>query len=194
MNRNLYLVTEGRAELATPATAWDGIDSVLVLAIDDTDALDVADAYDRGEVQADNAVVDGVTVGCVRWDQSPAARRAQGPVVVESGRTYLGWRARLSDEATEEGGGWTSYYNTQDDAEAAARDYAYRKRGLRLYSTQQLRKALDDAGTAGDLVACAALQIVLDGDIKPGTAALLDAADTAKARAAAVDLSWLETE
>jgi len=43
------------------------------------------------------------------------------------------WRARLSDEAGEASGGWNSaIYKTEDDAIAAAKDYAYRARGLKL--------------------------------------------------------------
>lgn len=53
-------------------------------------------------------------------------------VAIEVQHGYLGWRARLCDEADEDGGGWCSPHKTRDEAEAAIRDYAYRRRGLTL--------------------------------------------------------------
>ena len=65
MTRSLYLVTNGRAEHADSATQDDGVESVLVLAYNEADAIAHADAYDRGEIEAGNEVVDGETVGCL---------------------------------------------------------------------------------------------------------------------------------
>lgn len=54
-----------------------------------------------------------------------------------------------------------------------------------------LQQALDNAGTAGDLVAVAAIQIALNGEVAEATDELLSDDERARARAAAKDLSWL---
>ena len=62
---SLYLVTEGEVSLATAETEWDGTNSVLVAATSEDGAIKVADAYDRGLVQADNLAWDGATIAVV---------------------------------------------------------------------------------------------------------------------------------
>lgn len=54
MNVNFYLVTNGSAELADPDTEFDGIESVLVRADSEQEALALADEYDAGLTQIDN--------------------------------------------------------------------------------------------------------------------------------------------
>lgn len=61
----LYLVGEGEVSAATAETEWDGINSILVAATSEEAALRVADAYDCGEVQADNLQWDGETISVV---------------------------------------------------------------------------------------------------------------------------------
>lgn len=64
---SLYLVSEGTVTPATTATAteWDGTNSILVAASSEDGALKVADAYDRGIVQADNLAWGGETIAVV---------------------------------------------------------------------------------------------------------------------------------
>ena len=62
---SMYLVAEGQVTSATPETQWDGTNSILVAATSEDAALQVADAYDRGAVQADNLTWDGETLACV---------------------------------------------------------------------------------------------------------------------------------
>lgn len=49
-----YLVHNGKVLRATPDTPWDGEESVLVYASSPRAALEVARAYDKGEIQPDN--------------------------------------------------------------------------------------------------------------------------------------------
>lgn len=62
---SLYLVAEGEVSPATAETEWDGENSILVAATSEEAALRVADAYDLGEVQADNLQWDGETISVV---------------------------------------------------------------------------------------------------------------------------------
>lgn len=62
---SLYLVSEGTVTPATTATEWDGTNSILVAASSEEGALKVADAYDRGLVQADNLAWDDETIAVV---------------------------------------------------------------------------------------------------------------------------------
>ena len=62
---SLYLVSEGTVTPATTATEWDGTNSILVAASSEEGALKVADAYDRGLVQADNLAWGGETIAVV---------------------------------------------------------------------------------------------------------------------------------
>ena len=62
---SLYLVAEGEVTAATPQTEWDGANSILVAATSEDAALTVANAYDRGEVQADNLQWLGETISVV---------------------------------------------------------------------------------------------------------------------------------
>jgi hypothetical protein len=61
----LWLVSEGDVTSATPETEWDGDNSILVAATSSAAALEVAEAYDKGEVRADNLAWLGATIGCV---------------------------------------------------------------------------------------------------------------------------------
>ncbi len=62
---NLYLVAEGEISSATPATEWDGTNSILVAATSENAALQVAEAYDRGDVFPDNIAWNGETISVV---------------------------------------------------------------------------------------------------------------------------------
>ncbi len=62
---SLYLVSEGDVTPATTDTEWDGTNSILVAATSEEGALKVADAYDKGLVQADNLAWDGETIAVV---------------------------------------------------------------------------------------------------------------------------------
>lgn len=62
---SLYLVAEGEVSPATPETEWDGANSILVAATSEEAALRMADAYDMGEVQADNLQWGGETISVV---------------------------------------------------------------------------------------------------------------------------------
>jgi len=61
----LYLVAEGEVTQADAATEWDGVNSILVAATSEDGARKVADAYDNGQVQADNLMWEGTTLACV---------------------------------------------------------------------------------------------------------------------------------
>lgn len=61
----LYLVAEGEVTQADAATEWDGENSILVAATSEDGARKVADAYDKGQVQADNLMWEGKTLACV---------------------------------------------------------------------------------------------------------------------------------
>jgi hypothetical protein len=64
-NLNLYLVTAGDVTPADIDTEWDGSDSVLVAAKSEDDALEAAEAYDRGFAQPDNMAWRGKTIVAV---------------------------------------------------------------------------------------------------------------------------------
>lgn len=61
---NLYLVSEGDVAPAGPETTFDGINSLLVAASSRTGALEVAEAFDRGEIAVDNLAWSGNTIAC----------------------------------------------------------------------------------------------------------------------------------
>lgn len=62
---NLYLVAEGEVSKANESTEWDGTNSILVAATSESSALKVADAYDQGQIQADNLAWHGKTLACL---------------------------------------------------------------------------------------------------------------------------------
>lgn len=53
-----FLVREGIVSPASPDTPWDGKRSVLVFASSPKAALKIAEAYDKGKVQADNVFLE----------------------------------------------------------------------------------------------------------------------------------------
>lgn len=61
----LYLVNEGDVTPASPATEWDGVNSILVAATNESAALKVADAYDAGRITAGNLAWHGETIAVV---------------------------------------------------------------------------------------------------------------------------------
>ena len=65
----LYLVTEGNVTPATAATEFDGAESLLVAATSAAGALEVARAFDAGEIAVDNLTINGETVACA-WIKS----------------------------------------------------------------------------------------------------------------------------
>lgn len=73
---SLYLVAEGEVSPATAETEWDGSNSILVAATSEEAALRVADAYDRGEVQAENLAWDGETIAVATLRDSDTGRYA----------------------------------------------------------------------------------------------------------------------
>lgn len=62
---SLYLVSEGDVTAAEASTEWDGANTILVAATSADAALEVANAYDRGQVQADNLQWRGATISVV---------------------------------------------------------------------------------------------------------------------------------
>ena len=62
---SLYLVAEGDVTSATAETEWDGFSTVLVAATSEAGAIKVADAFDRGLVQADNLPWGETTIAVV---------------------------------------------------------------------------------------------------------------------------------
>jgi hypothetical protein len=62
---HLYLVTEGEVKFGWPDAEWDGERSILVAATSEEAALEVAEAYDKGLVQAGNLAWAGRTIGAV---------------------------------------------------------------------------------------------------------------------------------
>ncbi len=62
---SLYLVADGEVTPATIETEWDGANSILVAATSEAGAIKVADAYDKGLVQADNLAWVGSTIAVV---------------------------------------------------------------------------------------------------------------------------------
>ncbi len=71
-NKTLYIINQGSVEVASVHTDWDGEMSVLAYAIDETDALHLADLYDHGLLQPDNVTVNGKVISalsfCDCWD------------------------------------------------------------------------------------------------------------------------------
>ena len=63
---SLFLVNDGEATSATPDTICDGFNSILVLASCNDDALAIAADYDSGILQADNHIIDGVTIAVIK--------------------------------------------------------------------------------------------------------------------------------
>lgn len=61
----LYLVSEGDVTPADYDTEWDGERSVLVMASSEKDALEIAAAYDAGDIGVDNAIYEGRTIAVV---------------------------------------------------------------------------------------------------------------------------------
>lgn len=57
-----YLVAEGEVSPADATTEWDGTNSILVAATSEEAALQVARAYDRGDVGAGNLQWQGETI------------------------------------------------------------------------------------------------------------------------------------
>lgn len=57
---------------------------------------------------------------------------------------------------------------------------------------EMLLNAMEASSAAGDIVAAAALQIALDGEIKEATAEIMTDAQRAEALEASRDLSWLK--
>ena len=64
-NLNLYLVADGEATEATPATEWDGENSVLVAATTPDAAVSLACEYDGGLLDFENLQWDGQTLACL---------------------------------------------------------------------------------------------------------------------------------
>ena len=62
---SLYLVVGGDVTAASADTEWDGTNSLLVAATSEEGALKVAQAYDKGLVQADNLAWLGATIAVV---------------------------------------------------------------------------------------------------------------------------------
>jgi precorrin isomerase len=61
-NAKFWLVKEGEVFPAKATTQWDGETSILVFATSPTAALEVARAYDKGEIQPDNVWYEGRAV------------------------------------------------------------------------------------------------------------------------------------
>lgn len=63
----LYIVAQGEANRASEdeIARCDGIESIPVLADSAEHALELAGAYDRGEVAIDNVTYNGRTIGAV---------------------------------------------------------------------------------------------------------------------------------
>ena len=49
-----YLITNGEVTEADAYTEYDGIESILVVAESEAQALELADQYDRGEIECGN--------------------------------------------------------------------------------------------------------------------------------------------
>ena len=62
---NLYLVRAGEVQPGSTDSEWDGIESILVAATSEAAALDVAAAYDAGDVGPDNLWWYGEAVAAV---------------------------------------------------------------------------------------------------------------------------------
>ncbi len=61
-NKTLYIINQGSVKFANVHTDWDGEMSVLAYAIDETEALHLADLYDHGLLQPDNITIDNCVV------------------------------------------------------------------------------------------------------------------------------------
>jgi hypothetical protein len=61
----LYLITDGQITYVWPHTEWDGERSILVAATSEESALKVAEAYDKGLVQAGDLAWGGTTIRAV---------------------------------------------------------------------------------------------------------------------------------
>ena len=67
MTRNLYLVSDGRAVLADGTENPDGVNAVYAAATNEAEALELADRFDRGEIEPDNVSLPGLpTVGALQ--------------------------------------------------------------------------------------------------------------------------------
>jgi len=63
--KTLYIINQGTVEFASGQTDWDGEMSVLAYAIDETEALHLADLYDHGLLQPDNVSVNGKVISAL---------------------------------------------------------------------------------------------------------------------------------
>jgi hypothetical protein len=71
----LYVVSNGNVSPATADTQVDGTDSILVAATSEESALQVASAYDRGDVTQDNLVWhDNKTISVVMLRDSDTGK------------------------------------------------------------------------------------------------------------------------
>lgn len=59
---NLYLVTEGKATVCDIDTPCDGIESFLVIAASEDEAIEIACAYDKGYIGIGNVTHQGRTI------------------------------------------------------------------------------------------------------------------------------------
>lgn len=70
--KELYRVEEGRVRKANPTSKVDWINSALVLAKTPKEALRIAEQYDKGQVQWDNAIYRGENIVAIN---APASAR-----------------------------------------------------------------------------------------------------------------------
>jgi len=63
--RVFFLVSEGEVTHVQPGAEFDGKNSVLVYALDEADALRLADLYDRDLIGVGNVSINGVTYAAV---------------------------------------------------------------------------------------------------------------------------------
>ncbi len=117
---SLYLVAEGDVSPADVDAEWDGINSILVAATSAEAALIVANAYDRGEVQADNlAWHDGSTIGCVSMRDRDGRHLVAGTEFVEAEQdwpnaaTRYWFRVNGREFCAVESGGETDYLDRE---------------------------------------------------------------------------------
>lgn len=78
--RSFYLVQEGDVTLATAKTDFDNINSILVYAADEQEALWLAELSDRGLAQVSNMhLEDGTVAVCLARENVPESwARAEG--------------------------------------------------------------------------------------------------------------------
>lgn len=62
---NLYLICEGEVTAADATTKCNGVNSILVAATSEAAALNLADAYDRNEIELGNIAWHGGTVAAL---------------------------------------------------------------------------------------------------------------------------------